>query len=120
MKKPYGHSEKTDKWAVIRKLKYEPNGHCLHWVCGQRCKSWVCQEGHGSRDWMDHVSGWSKDGGERILLCQPYHIGDVVSLAVACTQFGLRATIHGTGWYGHGTVALELVHLDKSAEKSDV
>jgi hypothetical protein len=56
---------------------------------------------------MDHVSGWTKDG-ERLLICQPYHISDVESLSHACEQFDLDAAIHGLGWYGHGTVCIEL------------
>jgi hypothetical protein len=57
---------------------------------------------------MDHTTAWIDKEGKRLLLCQPYRIDDIGSLADACVRHGLRAFVHSTSWYGHGTVAIEL------------
>jgi hypothetical protein len=105
---PYGANQNTDRWMTIRNLRYRPLGRCLHWVSRGRCGVRLCNEGHGSYQWMDHVSGWLDKDGERMLLCQPYHLSEIRSLVEACEKFDLRADIHGTGWYGHGSFAIEL------------
>jgi hypothetical protein len=58
---------------------------------------------------MDHVSGWTKDG-KGVLLCQPYHLNDddLRDLTQTAARLGLKVDVHGVGWYGHGTVAIEL------------
>ena len=64
---------------------------------------------------MDHVSGWTKPGA-RLLLCQPYHLSAtaLLDLARAAEHFGLDISIHGCGWYGFGTVAIELTPAARS------
>jgi hypothetical protein len=104
---PYGANDKLGDWAKGRGLRYVPHAHCLHWASKGRCGVGLCVDGHMSRQWMDHVSGWTK-AGERILLCQPYWFDDFASLVEACEKFNLVAEVHGDGWYGHGTVAIEL------------
>jgi hypothetical protein len=104
---PYGATDKLTEWATARGLRYSPNAHCLHWISKSQCSVGLCVDGHMSRQWMDHVSGWTK-AGERILLCQPYVLNDLASLVAACEKFNLVAMVHGDGWYGHGTIAIEL------------
>jgi hypothetical protein len=105
---PYGANAATWAWAKARKLRYADRAHCLHWVAKGRCGVALCMDSHLSRNWMDHVSGWRGENGERLLLCQPYDFSDVETLTAACDKFGLRATVYGWGWYGNGTVAIEL------------
>jgi len=64
---------------------------------------------------MDHVSAWKGDDGKRLLLCQPYQfgLGDCQTLIDACAKFNLKAYIAGRGWYGFGTIAIELYPKDQ-------
>ena len=95
-------------WAETRGLRYSPNGGCLHWLARGRCGVQICREGHGSRDWMDHVTGWTRNGQPAVLLCQPYHVEDIVDLAHTTNKWGLEIRIHGAGWYGHDSVCIEI------------
>lgn len=108
--RPYGANAAMEKWASARKLKWSERAHCLHWVSVGRCSAGLCMDSHLSREWMDHVSGWIDADGKRLLLCQPYSFSraDCQTLIDACLKFKLKATIHGRGWYGNGTVAIEL------------
>lgn len=58
--------------------------------------------------WMDHVSGWTKDGKPALLLAQPYSLFNIESLLKATSEFNLDVSVNGDGWYGHGTIAIEL------------
>lgn len=107
MSKPYGANDQMEEWAKERGLTYSERGRCLHWVSKGRCGVGLCNDGHSSRDWMDHVSGWTRSG-ERFLICQPYAIRDFESLDRACKDFDLDACVTGDGWYGHGTVCIVL------------
>lgn len=109
--RPYGSDEDGvfDEWIKRRKFRYAPRAGCLHWLVKGRCGVSLCMDGHSSREWMDHISGYTKDG-ERYLLCQPYHLslGGCQTLDAACREWGLHAWISGMGWYGHGTLCIEL------------
>lgn len=105
---PYGWNEAGKKWAEQLGWRYSPSARCLHWINIGRCGKSICDHGHRSRQWMDHVSGWTRYGGERLLLCQPYSLYDLASLIEACKQFNLTCNVMGNGWYGHGTVCIEL------------
>jgi hypothetical protein len=105
---PYGANEQMNKWRKDHGYRYVPRAHCLHWISKGRCGVGWCEDGHSSRSWMDHISGWLEPDGKRLLLCQPYAFSDARTLVDACTKFDLTATITGAGWYGHGTVAIEL------------
>ena len=114
MTKPYGANEATTKWAKVTGSRYAPRGRCLHWVAGVKCPNPVglCDYAHRRYDWMDHVTGWTQDG-KRVLLSQPYGITEFSSLAKACKELGLKAFLHGRGWYGHGSVCIEFSALEK-------
>ncbi len=106
-KRPYGANEAMDKWVEQYGWKYSPRASCLHWISKGRCNHGCCCENVNTYKWMDHTSGWTKDG-VRLLLCQPYGISEPDTLVQACKEIGLAAAVHGSGWYGHGTVAIEL------------
>jgi hypothetical protein len=106
----YGENENTQQWANERGLRYARDGRCLHWLSTGRCRAALCREGHGSRPWMDHVTGWIDSDGQRLLLCQPYVLGadGLRSLITTADSFNLELRLDGSGWYGHGTIAIEL------------
>lgn len=111
---PYGGANMEWKhWADQRGFQYKPNARCLHWIAKGRCGVRLCQQGHQAYQWMDHVTGWIDKEGRRMLLCQPYWLHDVASLVAVCERFDLRVDIHGAGWYGHGTIAIELRSSDR-------
>jgi hypothetical protein len=65
---------------------------------------------------MDHTSGYvrqAESGLEHLLLCQPYFLNDPETLMVAAKEFNLDVAISGRGWYGHGTVTIELRPLEE-------
>jgi hypothetical protein len=63
---PYGAKDTPMlEWASDRGLRYSPNGHCLHWISTGRCTHGECC--FGSRQWMDHVTGWTKAGKPALL-----------------------------------------------------
>jgi hypothetical protein len=106
---PYGANEALLAWVKEHGWRFAPHAHCLHWVSKGRCGVSICNAGRSDHSWMDHTSGWTRSG-ERLLLCQPYHfdLSDCRSLLAACDRFGLDARIRADGWYGHGTVCIEL------------
>ena len=105
MKQPYGVTEEFPEWLKLRDWTYVHKARCLHWLlqtpCRPPCKSF---------SWTDHLSGYIDEEGERVLLCQPYQIftRDMRSIRSVCEVYGLTAVIHGRGWYGHGTVTIEI------------
>jgi hypothetical protein len=111
MERPYGADEGDafDKWLKRRGFRYAPRAGCLHWLARGRCSVGYCMDGQSSREWMDHVSGYTKDG-ERYLLCQPYQLSfhACQSLMETCQEWGFHAWISGWGWYGNGTLCIEL------------
>jgi len=54
---PYGANKKMDEWAKLNGLRYSPNAHCLHWIARGPCGVALCDDGHDSGQWMDHVFG---------------------------------------------------------------
>jgi hypothetical protein len=108
--KPYGamNSEgRFESWIKLFKMHYEPKGYCIHWLKHISCPKGWCSSSGG---WADHVSGYTNAKGERILLAQPYALGveDMESLVKVARENNLYVTVHGGGWYGHGTVCVEL------------
>ena len=96
---PYGANKKMDEWAKLNGLRYSPNAHCLHWIARGPCGVALCDDGHDSGHWMDHVFGGIGNNGERLLICQPYNFHDFLSLERACEDFALKASVSGRGWY---------------------
>jgi hypothetical protein len=97
------------EWAKARGLR-SSHGQCLHWIARGRCAAGWCRENHTDHAWMDHATGWTKDGKPALLLCQPYQLGeeDFRDLLLVAERFNLKFSVHGCGWYGFGTVAVEL------------
>jgi hypothetical protein len=59
---------------------------------------------------MDHVTGWIGKDGKRLLLCQPYaqEAEGLQDLIATANAFDLELKLDGSGWYGDGTIAIEL------------
>ena len=99
------------KWALERELRPSKSAcRCLHWIVDGRCNVTYCRANRSVYTWMDHVSAWTGKDGQRILVCQPYHIAsaELESILTACSQFSLEAEIRSDGFYGHGSVCIEL------------
>lgn len=97
-------------WATLHGLRYSPRGRCLHWIIRGRCAIQLCTADRNQYDFMDHVTGWTRDGKPAVLICQPYglHVDDIRQLADLHQEHGLKIRIDGTGWYGHGSTFLQL------------
>lgn len=108
---PYGvdddNRERFTAWLKGRGLRLSHSPLCLHWIAHGRCSAGWCRENHNLHHWMDHISGWTKDGKPALLLCQPYPPVNVREVAAVAVRFGLNAFI-SNGWYGHGSIAVEL------------
>jgi hypothetical protein len=97
-------------WAEKHGLRYQLGADCLHWLLTGSCTAEICLD-RNTYDWMDHVTGFSRDGFPAVLVCQPYglHGTDIVgSLARLGIEYDLDVHIDGTGWYGHGTTFVQL------------
>lgn len=106
---------RMERWASSRGLRRVSRAWCLHWVGRGRCAVRCCEENHGQHNWMDHTTGWRAKDGKHLLLCQPYQLGarDLRDMAQAAERFDLHIEIHGNGWYGNGTIAIELTRRDQ-------
>lgn len=103
---PYGPNVYVDSradmvtWAEREGLKLSPRGDCLHWLTRGRRNVALCERGdHG---WMDHVTGWNRDGKPAVLVAQPYGLTQR-ELAQLGALPDVDVRIDGTGWYGAGT-----------------
>ncbi len=70
---------------------------------------------------MDHTTGWTRDGKPAVFICQPYYLSasDRAELNALSVIHGLDIRVGGTGWYGHGTVFVELWKQEGPSEHSD-
>jgi hypothetical protein len=59
---------------------------------------------------MDHTTGWTRGGKPAAMIFQPYHLTDEgrAQLDSLAATHGLDIHIGDTGWYGHGTIFIEL------------
>lgn len=96
------------EWAEHERLRYSPNGRCLHWIARGRCAVRFCTADANRHPWMDHVTGWTRDGKPAVLVCQPYPIFDVIDVANAGDAHGLQVRIADGGWYGSGAAWVAL------------
>jgi hypothetical protein len=101
-------------WARRNNLRYAEHGRCLHWLAKGRCAADYCDLCYGRFDWLDHATGWTRDGKPYVLLGQPYSLSiEGLREIIACAdQFNLNISINGRDWYGHGTIAIELRRQD--------
>jgi hypothetical protein len=106
--------QRERQWAAAHGLRHV-GWRCPHWLVRRRqCQ--LCEFNHrGLYHWMDHVTGWAGSDGSRVLVCQPYHFGidDMVSLTHVCAQLDLDADINSKGFYGYGTICIELRRQSK-------
>jgi hypothetical protein len=118
---PYGVDRPAEgrliEWAERHGLRCAPRGRCLHWLTRGRCSENICcRAGHLSLPWMDHLTGWTRNGKTAVLLAQPYQhrVGALADMERATEQWDIKITIDEDGWYGRGTVAVMM--MPRSAE----
>ena len=92
---------------------------CLHWVARGQCNVTACHEDRNRHRWMDHVTGWLRDG-KPLLICEPYQItaNDLDDIGQAARRFGLSVAIHGNGSYGFGTICIELTSATQREQET--
>lgn len=113
----------ADTWPYGPNIDVPARQALVAWARGHRLRlvnrprppgvRWLSRgaDGHRHPDWMDHVTYWKRDGKPALLLAQPYGCGlsDIADLA---THTDLKVRFSGLGWYGHGTVAVEVWRRD--------
>lgn len=64
--------------------------------------------------WMDHVTRWNRGGEPALILAQPYGLSgeDVAEVGQLAADEGLHVSVDARGWYGWGTVAVEVWDAD--------
>lgn len=97
-------------WAETERVRYSPRGRCLHWISRGRCAVSVCDEHRQRHSWMDHVTGWTRDGKPAVLVAQPYHVSatERMELTRIGVEWNLDVRVATTGWYGFDTRFVEL------------
>jgi hypothetical protein len=127
---PYGIDsltarEKMIEWAERHDLRYaETIGRqCPHWLIRNNSRNVArrfSKRGsflHDNTDHsecsklyhLDHVTAWLHNGKPEVVVSQPYNL-EAYHLANlgALEQLDLKVMVHGRGWYGHGTVCVEI------------
>jgi hypothetical protein len=100
------------EWAERLQLRWDPGGgFCLHWVSSDNmpisAEHLMC---HGTRTfhhWMDHTSGWTRNGMPAVLVAQPYGLDydEKADLERAAVTYDLDLQIsRDQGWYGSTTL----------------
>jgi hypothetical protein len=107
------------EWARHKGLRYSNRGHCLPWLAKGRCTHpGYCDVAHRGGDWLDHITAWTRNGKPALLLSQPYgplNNGHLQEILARAAEFGLAVKIHGDGWYGCGTTAIEFWQREQLA-----
>lgn len=126
---PYGVDTRSEqeqmlKWAEGHHLRYaETNLRCPHWlirgrssdIAGRYSKSGSyvfddinhrdCRKQYG----LDHVTCWTLEGRPAAIVSQPYNLyTNQLQMLGALVNDKLSVKIHGHGWYGAGTVCVEI------------
>ncbi len=83
----------------------------LHWLARGRCGVRLCNR---LGRWMDHVTRWNRGGEPALILAQPYGLSgeDVAEVGQLAADEGLHVSVDARGWYGWGTVAVEVWDAD--------
>lgn len=131
---PYGVDSPTAKqkmleWAERHELTYADGGRrCPHWLVRNDSRDVASRyskrgsflyddadHSECSRKYhLDHVTLWLHNGKPEVLISQPYnlegyHLGHLSALE---EELGLRVSVSGEGWYGYGTVFVEIWATD--------
>ncbi|WP_431897900.1 hypothetical protein [Nonomuraea sp. bgisy101] len=82
---------------------------CLTWLEKGRCNGCDAPRGH-TAFYLDHMSGWAKDGVPAVIVNHPYHVsGSTVQwLSEAEARPGLHVSVPGRSWYSSATVQVEV------------
>jgi hypothetical protein len=122
---PYGVDDASRQkqmldWAELYRLKfYDAYQQCPHWLIagrspdliGRYAKDGNPRDSDGCREKyeFDHVTCWTRDGIPAVIVSQPYniHMPSLIALGDLARE-DLDVYIHGTGWYGGGTVCVEI------------
>ncbi len=119
---PYGINSPTAqaqlvRWADALQVRYSERGRCLHWLTRGMCAVAECRAGRVSYQFMDHITGWTRNGSPALLVCQPYDLAtdDLRDLVEVAEEWQVRIRIEGTRWYGYGTTFIALWRHDVPA-----
>lgn len=121
---PYGPNldvptrERMLDWAERHDLRLSTRGRrCLHWLRKGRCAVAECLDDFLHRDWMDHVTTWTRHGRPAVLVAQPYHLrdDDAADLADLDDDPALHVQVSDESWYGHGTWFVGVWRADAAA-----
>lgn len=103
------------RWAEARRLRISKARISVPWLKGKRLHwpeyaEWRTRRG----DWFDHVTGWTFSGLPAVLVAQPYPFGkeSEKDLAAIAEDPDLHVIVGPTGWYGRGTVFIEIWRRD--------
>lgn len=102
LRKIYGGTDRTVQWAATRGLRYS-SGRGFKWL-----KTGRSDHLSPEPSWLDHMTAWITKDGRRLLLTQPYGLGQsaLEEMLDECKRNDIRVQIGGDGWYGNGTIAI--------------
>lgn len=119
---PYNYVEARRRmleWAEAHDLSLSRVTSCLHWLRRGRCYRFTPYRDNPHPDttdhyggyadyaerWLDHVTGWVREGKPAVLVAQPYGLSEQSRsrLAGLDQEPDLRVEIRGDSWYGAGT-----------------
>lgn len=112
---PYGMSRNVEgqrslvKWAETHRVRLSrariPRIDQLRKVIGTQIHPPAA-----TGSWLDHVTLWNRSGKAVVVVSQPYQLSaaDLRSLAQLAEIDGVTVRVSGRGWYGHGTLFVEV------------
>jgi hypothetical protein len=133
---PYGvdevrQQEKLIGWVGGYGLRFaDTNRRCVHWLITGRSDDIAgrytprgtefddqvhvtgsCGEPYG----FDHVTCWTYKGKPAVLVYQPYNLDeDNLKMLGALDRHGLEVHVDGRGWYGGGTICVEIWGISRN------
>jgi hypothetical protein len=92
---------------------------CPHWLIAGRSSDIVGRYakdgsprdslGCGNKYGFDHVTCWTREGMPAVIVSQPYSLTmEDLQMLSELAQEDLDVFINGKGWYGHGTICVEI------------
>lgn len=121
---PYGITTERGRedlvsWAEERGVRQSrARRACLHWLATGRCTDRACGERWFPYRCLDHSLAWIRGGKPAYITAAPHELNTESMHAIleGCRRFGLTIYVDGRGWYGIGTVNVELKPDSRACE----
>lgn len=111
------------EWATFHEMQESKGRRCLHWLETGRCRGYreecIGTQLWGPDGWKDHRDAWNWNGKPAVLTAHPYGLRADTMRRLADIADDPRFVVFiWTGWYGYGSVGIEIWNAETRAEWS--